>query len=95
MHRHTRDRARRALARLEHGGKGRVIALLALCAFATRAVDTNQQVAIYIKNRVIVVFPNKEVDVGAMNPSDQLVIREVSGPNGRDSTAFIECRAVE
>ena len=61
--------------------------------FATRAVDTNQQVAIYIKNRVIVVFPNKEVDVGTMNPGDHLVVRELVGPRGRDWKAFIETGA--
>jgi len=58
--------------------------------FAVRAVDKGQQVAIYIKNRVIVVFPNKEVDVGTMNPGDQLVVREFVGPRGKDWKAFIE-----
>ena len=61
--------------------------------FATRAVDTQQQVAVYIKNRVIVVFPNKEVDVGTMNPGDHLVVRELVGPRGRDWKAFIETGA--
>src|SRR5216683_1788545 len=44
-------------------------------AFATRAADTKQQVAVYIKNRVIVIFPHKEVDVGTINPGDHLVVR--------------------
>jgi hypothetical protein len=45
---------------------------------------------IYIRNRVIVVLPNKEVDVGTMRPGDQLVVREIAGPSGRDWVAFIE-----
>jgi hypothetical protein len=53
-------------------------------------VDSNQQVVVYVKSRVFVIFPNKEVDVGTMNPGDELVIREVWGPQGRDWRAFIE-----
>ncbi|HWJ17691.1 MAG TPA: hypothetical protein VNR65_03080 [Geobacterales bacterium] len=62
-------------------------------AFATKAADTKQQVAVYIKNRVIVIFPNKEVDVGTMNPGDHLVVRELVGQRGRDWQAFIEIGA--
>ena len=58
--------------------------------FAAQGADSNQQVIVYIKNRVIAIFPNKEVEVGTMNPGDQLVVREVRGPNGRDWVAFIE-----
>jgi hypothetical protein len=58
--------------------------------FAVRGADTNQQVIVYIRNRVIAIFPNKEVEVGTMNAGDHLVVREVAGPNGRDWVAFIE-----
>ncbi len=59
--------------------------------FAARVAGTEQQVAVYIKGRVIVVFPHKEVDVGIMNPGDQLVVRELVGSRGgRDWVAFIE-----
>jgi hypothetical protein len=58
--------------------------------FASKALDSKQQVVVYVKNRVIVIFPNKEVDVGTMNPGDELVVREVWGPQGRDWRAFIE-----
>jgi hypothetical protein len=58
--------------------------------FAIKGADINQQVIVYIKNRVIAIFPNKEVEVGTMNPGDHLVVREVGGPNGRDWVAFIE-----
>ena len=34
--------------------------------FAIRGVEVNQRVIVYIKNRVIVIFPNKEVEVGTI-----------------------------
>jgi hypothetical protein len=58
--------------------------------FAIKGADINQQVIVYIKNRVIAIFPNKEVEVGTMKPGDHLVVREVSDQNGRDWIAFIE-----
>jgi hypothetical protein len=58
--------------------------------FATKAVDTKQQVVVYIDKRVIVIFPNKEVEVGTMNPGDQLVVKRGIGPLGRDWKAYIE-----
>jgi hypothetical protein len=58
--------------------------------FAIKGAEVNQRVIVYIKNRVIVIFPNKEVEVGNMNPGDHLVVREVAGPDGRDFKAFIE-----
>jgi hypothetical protein len=61
--------------------------------FAIDGLKTDQQVIVYIKSRVIVIFPNKEVEVGTMNPGDHLVVREVGGPNGRDWEAFIEVAA--
>jgi hypothetical protein len=61
--------------------------------FANKAVDGKQQVIVYVKNRVFVIFPNKEVDVGIMNPGDELVVRKVWGPRGRDWIAFIDSEA--
>jgi hypothetical protein len=58
--------------------------------FAIKGVDVGQRVIVYIRDRVIVIFPNKEVDVGTMAPGDHLVVREVVGSNGRDWKAFIE-----
>lgn len=58
--------------------------------FAIQGADAKRRVVVYIRNRVIVVFPTKEVEVGTMNPGDQLVVREVPGPNGRDWHAYIE-----
>jgi hypothetical protein len=57
---------------------------------ARKGLEKKQQLAVYVKNRVIVIFPNKEVDVGTMNPGDELVVREIWGPQGRDWIAFIE-----
>jgi len=57
---------------------------------AKKAVDGRQQVIVYVKSRVTVILPNKEVDVGDMNPGDELVVRPTWGPNGRDWTAFID-----
>jgi hypothetical protein len=57
--------------------------------FAITEAD-RKRVVVYVKNRVIVVLPNKEVDVGVMRPGDQLVVRETRTPNGRDWTAVLE-----
>ena len=48
------------------------------------------RVVVYVKNRVIVILPNKEVDVGVMQPGDQFLVRETRTPNGRDWTAHLE-----
>ena len=58
--------------------------------FASKAVDSKQQVVVYIKDRVIVIFPNREIDLGTMNPGDQLVVKRGIGPHGRDWKAYIE-----
>jgi hypothetical protein len=58
--------------------------------FAVKGADINQRVVVYIKDRVIVVLPNKEVDVGTMHPGDHLIVREIFGPSGRDWIAFID-----
>jgi hypothetical protein len=46
--------------------------------FSMKGTDINQRVVVYIKDRVILVLPNKEVDVGTMRPGDHLVVREIS-----------------
>ena len=58
--------------------------------FAIDGQKTGQRVIVYIKNRVIVILPNKEVEVGTMNPGDHLVVREVASRDGRDWKVFIE-----
>jgi hypothetical protein len=46
--------------------------------FAVKGADSNLQVIVYIRNRVIAIFPNKEVDAGTMNPG-----RPSGGARGR------------
>jgi hypothetical protein len=58
--------------------------------FAIKEADGKYRVVVYIKNRVIVILPNKDVDVGIMKPGDQLLVRETMGPNGRDWKAVLE-----
>jgi hypothetical protein len=48
------------------------------------------RIVVYVKNRVIVILPNKEVDLGVMRPGDRLLVRETRTPNGRDWTASLE-----
>jgi hypothetical protein len=55
---------------------------------ARDAVELHHQVVIYIRNRVIVVLPNKEVDIGTFEQGDHIIVREVTLPNGKDWTAF-------
>jgi hypothetical protein len=57
--------------------------------FAIAEAD-RKRVVVYIKNRVIVILPNKEVDLGVMRPGDRLLVRETRSPNGRDWVAFLE-----
>ena len=76
-------------------GRGRVHLAVVLEPLAAEPrfvelAEVKQRVIVHIKDRVIVIFPNKEVEVGTMNPGDHLVVREVGGPNGRDWIAFIE-----
>jgi hypothetical protein len=44
---------------------------------------------IYVKNRVTVVFPNKEIDIGEMEPEDHIMVGELNVPIGRDWGAYI------
>jgi len=63
--------------------------------WARSGVDAQprQQVLVYIKNRVIVVLPNKEVDLGAVASGDHIgayiMVRELKVPFGRDWEAFV------
>jgi hypothetical protein len=58
--------------------------------FAVKNADGKYRVIVYVKNRVIVILPNKDLDLGMMQPGDQLLIRETRGPNGRDWNAVLE-----
>ena len=47
------------------------------------------QVVIYVKNRVTVVLPNKEIDLGEVEPEDHIMVGELDVPDGRDWDAYI------
>jgi len=53
------------------------------------AADHQVQVVIYVKNRVTVVFPNKEIDIGEMESEDHIMVGELDVPIGRDWHAYI------
>jgi hypothetical protein len=57
--------------------------------FAIAEAD-RMRVVVYVNNRLIVILPNKEVDLGVMQPGDQLLVRETRTQNGRDWVAFLE-----
>jgi hypothetical protein len=59
------------------------------CSQFCKGADINQRI-VYIKNRVIANSPNKAIEVGTMNPGDDLAVCEVRGPNGDDRIALIE-----
>jgi hypothetical protein len=51
-----------------------------------------QQVLVYIRDRVTIVLPNKEVDLGPIAHSDTgdyIMVRELSLPNGKDWEAYV------
>ena len=53
------------------------------------AVDHQAQVIIYVKDRVTVVLPNKEIDLGEVDPEDHIMVGELDVPVGRDWNAYI------
>jgi hypothetical protein len=55
---------------------------------AVDATVLHQQVIVYIRNRVIVVLPNKEVDLGVFEPGDHVIVAEQDLPYGKDWRAF-------
>jgi hypothetical protein len=65
-----------------------------LKAWARAGVVANprQQVLVYIKDRVIIVLPNKEVDLGRIAHSDTgdyIMVRELTVPSGKDWEAYV------
>ena len=63
--------------------------------WARAGVDAQprQQVLVYLKTRVIVVLPNKEVDLGPLatddHSGDYIMVRELKVPHGRDWEAYV------
>jgi hypothetical protein len=52
--------------------------------WAVLAAESSQQLVIYVQNRVIVLLPNKEVDLGIMKRGDQIMVASSLTPNGRE-----------
>ena len=57
--------------------------------WATTAVESAQQVVVYIKNRVIVLLPGKEIDLGPMESGDQIMVASSKTSYGKDWRAYI------
>lgn len=57
--------------------------------WAIAAAEQNQQVIIYIKNRVIAVLPDKEVDLGVMQRGDHIMVAATRGAHKKKWRAFI------
>jgi hypothetical protein len=53
------------------------------------AVDNDAQVVVYVKNRAIVVLPNKETDLGNVRPEDHIYVGERSDLPFRDWDAWV------
>jgi len=53
-----------------------------LKTWASVASDNDAQVVVYIKNRAIVVLPNKDVDLGIVAPEDSIIVSELNRPAG-------------
>jgi hypothetical protein len=54
--------------------------------------NPRQQVLVYIRDRVTIVLPNKEVDLGPIAHSDTgdyIMVRELNSPNGKDWEAYV------
>jgi hypothetical protein len=56
---------------------------------AVHAAEASQQVVVYIKNRVIVLLPDKEVDLGIMERGDQIMVGASQGRLGLEWRAFL------
>ena len=53
------------------------------------ATDNQAQVVVYVKDRAIVVLPNKEIDLGIVRAGDVILVGELKVPFGRDWRAFV------
>jgi hypothetical protein len=51
--------------------------------WAREAIENRQQVVIYIKRRVIVILPDRDVDFGDIDPRDHIAVGYRDTPQGR------------
>jgi hypothetical protein len=59
-----------------------------LKGWSREAVAAQQQIVVYIKRRAIVILPDKEVDVGDLDPGDHIRVDTRDRPQGRTWTAM-------
>ena len=57
--------------------------------WADIGVDNAMQVVIYLKDRVTVILPNKEVELGRIARDDIIMVGELNVPIGRDWHAYV------
>jgi hypothetical protein len=56
--------------------------------WAIHAAESSQQLVVYIRNRVIVLLPNKEIDLGIIERGDQIMVASSWTANGKEWHAF-------
>ncbi len=57
--------------------------------WATFGADRGVRVLVFLKKRLTIIFPNKELDVGEFNSGDQIVIGEIPSSGVRDWHGYI------
>jgi hypothetical protein len=60
-----------------------------LKTWARAGVERGTQVVVYIKNRLVVILPNKDVELGTYNVGDDLIVRPINGAHGMDFEALL------
>jgi len=56
--------------------------------WAVAGIEAGGQVVVYVRDRVIVVLPNKEVDLGIVGADERIMVAEVDTQSGSDWRAF-------
>ena len=57
--------------------------------WSRQAVPSNGQVFVCIGKRTIVILPDRDVDLGMVEPDELIVTHQVQGPNGIELTPFV------
>ena len=57
--------------------------------WAAFGVDRGVWVLVFVKKRLRIILPDKEIDLGTYEPGDFVIVGEVPSPAGRDWRAVI------
>jgi hypothetical protein len=57
--------------------------------WATFGIDRGVWVLVFVKKRLRIILPNKEIDLGTYEPGDYVMVGEIPSPAGRDWKAVI------